>query len=235
MKKISRVAAAALLLGGFTTVRAEDQKILHDPLTCLPAGSNARITAEIKGPDPVTSARVYFRPVDAANDYYLEMRRGENEQRYTAVLPVPASPDTAITYRLVVQNASGAKTVTAPVKVTVAPWCSVALSDDDLKIARNLVVGLTARGQDVVPAGFRRAGIVASISAEGDLQMLPSGGEKAPAPPPVVSSRTGPAPACEGCGTLTIGGMTGTSVDPHVIPAPRPTPPISPIRPTGGN
>ena len=86
-------------------------------------------------------------------------------------------------------------------------------------------------------AGFTAAGIVARISPEGDLQTLAPGSVAAAGAMSPVASRTGPSPACVGCGTMTIGGTGTVSVGPGVIGGgpPQPTPPpVSGVRPGGG-
>ena len=95
----------------------------------------------------------------------------------------------------------------------------------------HLVRGLTSAGQPVVPAGFAAAGIVARISPEGDLQTLPPGTVAAMTPESPVASRTGPSPACVGCGTLTLGGTSTVGVGDCVIGC-GPPPPVSPVRST---
>jgi hypothetical protein len=206
--------------------------ISHDALTCIPVDSSARVAAGMGASEAISSARVYFKPEGTAADYFVEMRRS-NGDNWVAFLPLAASPDTVITYRLEVKDADGRVRRTAPVRVQASAACPVRMSDEDRRMSKNLVLGLTVAGQPVVPAGFTAAGIVARISADGDLQTLPPGSVAAAVPASPVASRTGPSPACVGCGTLTIGGTSTVTIGGCVIGC-GPPPPVSPVRPTSG-
>ncbi|MBK7726582.1 MAG: hypothetical protein IPI33_15565 [Dehalococcoidia bacterium] len=232
MRKTPRVLLAALMFG-MVPASAEIIPISHEPLTCIPVDSSARVAAGTAASEAVSSARVYFRPEGIASDYFVEMRRGTGDN-WVGFLPSAASPDTVITYRIEMKDSEGVARRTAPTRVQASVSCPARMSDEDKRMSKNLVLGLTASGQPVVPAGFTAAGIVARISPEGDLQTLPPGTVVAAAAPlSPVASRTGPSPACVGCGTLTIGGTSGVGVGGGVIPGPTP-PPVSPIRPTSG-
>jgi len=211
--------------------------ITHEALTCLPIDSSARVAAAMETSAAVSSVRVYFRPVSIGPDYFVEMRRGAGDN-WVGFLPAAESAETAIVYRIEVKDADAKLTRTAPVTVKASAACPVRMSDDERRMAKNLVLGLTSKAQPVVPAGFSAVGIVARITPEGELMTLPPG-MVASSNPAVVSplaSRTGPAPACVGCGGLTIGGTSTVEVPgcgiiggcgPPVTPTP---PPVSPIR-----
>jgi hypothetical protein len=223
-------ALLAVLFVGTVSASAEVIPILHEPLTCIPVDASARVAAGTAASIAVSSARVYFRPEGVAFDYFVEMRRGTGDN-WVGFLPAAASADTVITYRIEMKDADGVARRTSPTKVQASFTCPTRMSDEDRRMSRNLVLGLTAAGQPVVPSGFSAAGIVARISPEGDLQTLPPGTVAAASPPsPVASSRTGPSPACAGCGGLTIGGTTTIKVDPCVVGCG----PVSPVRPTSG-
>ena len=232
MSQTPKVLLAALICG-MVSANAEMVPISHEPLACIPVDSSARVAAGTAASEAVSSARVYFRPEGVASDYFVEMRRGTGDN-WVGFLPSAASPDTVITYRVEMKDSEGRSRRTAPVRVQASATCPVRMSDDDRRMSKNLVLGLTASGQPVVPAGFTAAGIVARISPEGDLQTLSPGMVAAAVPAPPVasaSSRTGPSPACVGCGTLTIGGTSTVGVDECVIGC-GPPPPVSPVRPT---
>jgi hypothetical protein len=231
MKQSPRVLLAALIFS-MVPATAEMVPISHEPLSCIPIDSSARVAAGTAASEAVSSARVYFRPEGVASDYFVEMRRGTGDN-WVGFLPSAATADTVITYRVEMKDSEGRARRTAPVRVQASATCPVRMSDDDTRMSKNLVLGLTASGQPVVPAGFTAAGIVARISPEGDLQTLTPGTVAAVAPASPITSRTGPSPACVGCGTLTIGGTSPVGVGPGVIPGPTP-PPVSPVRPTSG-
>jgi hypothetical protein len=230
MKHSPKVLLAVLIFG-MVPASAEVMPISHEPLTCIPVDSSARVAAGTAASEAVSSARVYFRPEGVAFDYFVEMRRGTGDN-WVGFLPSAASPDTVITYRVEMKDSEGRARRTAPTRVQASASCPVRMSDEDKRMSKNLVLGLTAAGQPVVPAGFTAAGIVARISPEGDLQTLTPGTATAANPSSPVASRTGPSPACVGCGTLTIGGTSPISVGSGVIPGP--LPPVSAVRPTAG-
>ena len=231
MSQSPKVLLAALIIG-MVPVSAEMIPISHEPLTCIPVDSSARVAAGTAASEAVSSARVYFRPEGVAADYFVEMRRGTGDN-WVGFLPSAASADTVITYRVEMKDSEGRARRTAPVRVQASASCPVRMSDDDRRMSKNLVLGLTASGQPVVPAGFTAAGIVARISPEGDLQTLPPGSVAAAVPASPVASRTGPSPACAGCGSLTIGGTSTVHVDDCVVGC-GPPPPVSPVRPASG-
>ena len=78
-------------------------------------------------------------------------------------------------YRVEMKDADGATRRTAPARVQASTSCPIRMSDEETRMSKNLILGLTAAGQPVVPAGFSSMGIVARISPEGDLQTLPPG------------------------------------------------------------
>ena len=235
-----RSVLLAALVFGMVPASAEVKPISHEPLTCIPVDASARVSAGMTASEAVSSARVYFRPEGVASDYFVEMRRA-NGDTWVGFLPSAASPETVVAYRIVVKDAEGRAQWTAPVRVQASATCPVRMSDEDRRMSKNLVLGLTTAGQPVVPAGFTAMGIVARISPEGDLQTLPPGAVAAAAlPVSPLASRTGPSPACVGCGTLTIGGTSTLDPGCGVIggcgPPTTPTPPVvSPVRRSGGN
>lgn len=229
MTHSQRTLLAFLVLGAVPAAAAVIP-ISHEPLSCLPVDASARVAAGTDASIAVSSARVYFRPAGAANDYFVEMRRGTGDT-WVGFLPAAASAETAITYRIEMKDSDGVARRTAPTRVQASVSCPVRMSDEDRRMSRNLVLGLTSAGQPVVPAGFSSVGIVARISPEGDLQTLPPGTVAAMAPESPVASRTGPSPACVGCGTLTIGGTSTVGVGDCVIGC-GPPPPVSPVRST---
>lgn len=233
MSPRKRALLAALVLGLVPMV-AEGVPIAHETLRCIPVDASARVVAGTTAAQAVSSARVYFRPEGVAFDYFVEMRRATGDN-WVGFLPSAASAETAMVYRVEMKDADGVTRRTAPARVQASTSCPIRMSDEETRMSKNLILGLTAAGQPVVPAGFSSVGIVARISPEGDLQTLPPGSAEALAASAgsPVASRTGPSPACVGCGTLTIGGTSTVTVDDCVIGC-GPTPPVSSVRPTAG-
>ncbi len=229
-------ALLASLVLGLAPMVAEGVPISHETLRCIPVDASARVVAGTTAAQAVSSARVYFRPEGVPFDYFVEMRRATGDN-WVGFLPSAASPETAMVYRVEMKDADGVTRRTAPVRVQASAACPMRMSDEETRMSKNLILGLTAAGQPVVPAGFSSVGIVARISPEGDLQTLPPGSAEALAanagPVAPVGSRTGPSPACAGCGTLTIGGTSTIGVGDCVIGC-GPPPPVSSVRPTAG-
>jgi hypothetical protein len=229
-------ALLASLVLGLMPMVAEGVPIAHETLRCIPVDASARVAAGTAASQAVSSARVYFRPEGASFDYFVEMRRATGDN-WVGFLPAAASPETAIIYRVEMKDADGVARRTAPARVQASASCPIRMSDEETRMSKNLVLGLTTAGQPVVPVGFSAMGIVARISPEGDLQTLPPGSAEAltasASPGSLVASRTGPSPACAGCGSLTIGGTSSVTVDDCVVGC-GPPPPVSSVRPTAG-
>lgn len=232
----SLVVASVFSVGAVAANAAPSGKLSHEPLRCVPATANAKVTASWTGAGQVTMARVYFRASGAKEESFLELRRTSVPNGYWAVLPVPAQGVTAVSYRVVLKDSDGKAASSDPVDVPVSASCPVTLSTDELAYAKNLVVGQTGVAQAAVPAGFSCAGVVAFIASNGDMKSLP------PCPEMLAASRAkaaGPQekPAAKAAASpmrldnppLVIGGSATVS---GTIPTPAPTqPPVSPARP----
>jgi len=161
-----------LVLGGALASgarAAEAPKLQHEPLTCAPASGNARILVNVTTSTSIESVRCYFRAANKQGEYYIELRRGDDGLHW-GVLPIPTSQTTQIQYRLVVKDADGRESVVDPLTVPTTLKCSVLLTDDESKYARNLVIGQTLPNQSTVPPGFECTGIVSEINVAGELR-----------------------------------------------------------------
>ena len=235
-KRLPRLLIPSILLFGTLSAAADVKGISHEPLGCLPVQTSARVVAALDASVGVSSARVYFRPEADVVDYFVEMRRGAGEY-WVGFLPAAESTETSMVYRIEVRDGDSRVLRTVPAKVKASAGCPMRMSIDEARMAKNLVLGFTSKAQPAVPAGFSAVGIVARITPEGELMTLPPG-VVASASPAVVSplaSRTGPSPACAGCGTLTIGGTSTVEAgDCGVVggcgPPPPTPPPVSRIR-----
>lgn len=234
MKLGTLLVTTALVGGALTGNAAPASRISHEPLRCVPAGANAKVSASWAGAGQVTMARVYFRAAGAKEESFLELRRTAAPNGYWAVLPVPAPGVTSIAYRVVLKDADGRAPSTDPAEVPVLSSCPVALTTDEVAYARNLVVGQTSLAQGAVPSGFSCAGVVAAIATNGDMRSVPpcseavAAGRMAAAPAEKPASRS-VTPMRLDSPPLVIGGQAPVS---GTIPTPAPTqPPISPARP----
>jgi hypothetical protein len=200
-----------------TTVgAAEAPKVKHDPLTCAPGNGNARVRIDIATVTPLESARVYFHAVNKQGEYYMEMRRGEAGSHW-AVLPIPLSDTKNIEYRIVVKTADGLETAVEPITIPVTSDCSVLLTDDEGRFARNLVIGQTLPNQSTVPPGFECKGIISEINVAGELR---PNDECRKVPVPFWAAAAGAAALGGGAVIVSNTGGGGPGV------------PVSPSRPT---
>ena len=243
-----RAAATGLCLwAAYPVFAAPVANIGHEPLRCVPVLGNARVVASPKLPDSVTSARVYFRADGQRAEYFLEMRRGDQD-RYWALLPQAVGGATAVVYRVVARDGAGNSLSTPPLRVAVSSACPVSLTDEDVRAARNIVLGLTEQGQDQNPVGFGCEGIVGQISPSGVLRNVTpcgvvAGGKAQPAPvrggyPTLALSATSggmqstTAASCLNPDGLTPGGRGDTNIIPPPPPPPPPPTPTPTPRPT---
>lgn len=241
MGKPAQVALAALVVSIATDAGAAG--LSQQRLTCVPAGGNARVAAALPEGFSPASVRVYFRSGATNDEYFVEMRRSARDG-YWAVLPAPSSRTASVAYRVVARDGDGRVLTTDVANVPVVASCPVTLADEEMRSARNLVVGLSSKGQPVVPPGFECRGIVARISADGDLSTYSACAEVRRAAMLAIAT---PTPPCPGCGTLGIGGIAPVIVDPVCdgcgspviggtsgsgLPTPTPTPTRPPPTPT---
>ena len=228
--RLGNFAATAFLAAGSVVANAAPSGTLaHEPLRCIPAGGNAKVSASWTGAGQVTTARVYFRASGAKEESFLELRRTNAPNGYWAVLPVPTPEATAVSYRIVLKDSDGRAASSDPREVPVTAACPAALSSEESAYAKNLVVGQTGGSQNAVPAGFSCAGVVAFISASGDLRSLPPCNEalaasRAAAPADKPASRA-VTPMRANEPPLVVGGVGSVSVGGGVIGPPPPPPP----------
>lgn len=213
MGKPAQVLLGALVLSvsaeGWAAGQADTQGLSYQRLSCVPAGGNAKVSANLPDGFSSASVRLYFRASTARDDHFVEMRRSGRDG-YWAVLPAPSLQTPSVTYRVVARDGDGRVLSTEPAQAPVVASCPVTLADDEARAARNLVVGLTNRSQYPVPPGFGCKGIVARITADGELSAYSACAEVTRA---ATLARVTPTP-CPGCGTLGIGGVQPVIVEP---------------------
>lgn len=156
-----------------TGASAEIVTVSHEAPRCLPDRCvSPKLIARIVSPERVDSVILYFRG-QGEGDKYFTMMRPSNEAPdvYWGYLPVAKDGDIEfVEYFVEATDLTGMKSRSGVYKVEVTEGCEVdELTDEEKRIARNLVVGLTRSGQNPVPRGFRCAGIVASVTSSGDL------------------------------------------------------------------
>ena len=173
MKKMARLLVLALAGFPAAAFAAGGGKILHEPVSCVPAQGHGRVEASLAPGVTASSVRVYFRADGAKSEYYAEMRRNQ-PGRYWAVLPVVAPGQQAVVYRVVARETEGEFARTPNVRVPVVAGCPVVLSDEESRYAKNIVLGMTSADQGDALAGFGCTGLVAKITSAGDLRTVVS-------------------------------------------------------------
>lgn len=146
--------------------------VTHTAPKCLPDRcTSVKIVADVAGTERVDQVVLYFNAEGLSDDYWVTMRPSDdNASRYWGYLPVALSDVDHVNYRIEAIDASGRRASTDSFKVKVSNDCDAPeLTEEEKRIARNLVVGLTKADQKVVPTGFRCGGIVALVNAQGEM------------------------------------------------------------------
>lgn len=171
---MNRRIRSAIILGCLlvaTTVAAAPPVIGDLTISCLLPREHARVTAEIASETPIVWARVYFRSMNHdCTSSYVELRHVEGST-FAAILPKPLTNTASVDMRVAAMNEAGDRGVTAMKTVLVRDDCVLEpLSADDLRLARNIVVGLDEDSSPSIPCGFDCDRIVANILTNGDLR-----------------------------------------------------------------
>ncbi len=214
--KGARIAAVLLipLMGMPTGVLAATPTITHQKLSCIPADGNAKIYASVSSSASLASVRVYYHAEQFKQDYYMEMRRAE-ENLYWATLPIPKSETKQVEYRIVTKDMDGAEGTTEKYVVDVKSNCDSSLTEVEKKYASNLVIGLTDDQQNPIPDGFKCDGVISKITVIGVL--MPNDECTHALFIPWVAAGA----AVVGAGVIVLGDDTKKPVSPY-RPAPQP-------------
>jgi hypothetical protein len=171
--RVRAIIAGVVLLLMSTAAAGQAVSVVHEAPLCLPDRCRApRLLARVTSPERVDSVVVWFRAEGEGDEYYTLMRPSSaNPDLYWGYLPIPLAGETDfVEYVIEATDASGAKLRSEVYRVDVSESCQVdELTDEEKRIAQNLVVGLTRAGQVQIPPGFRCAGIVSTLTASGDL------------------------------------------------------------------
>ena len=170
-RRIGRVATAAIVLL-LIAVAAHAAPPVMSPsiLTCVSSSGNTVVSLSLKPETGWSSVRVYFRRAGLPDFYYLELR-SDGRGNYWAALPRPDQGTRSAEVQFAVKDAEGAETRSALQKVDVTSTCTVALSSDQERFARNLVVGETVMSQSgQVLNGWECTGVVSRINVDGQLR-----------------------------------------------------------------
>jgi hypothetical protein len=162
MKRLVAICSVALL--AVAPIASAELSLNHTPISCVASAGHAKIVASGEG---LASARVFFKSNAGKSEYYVEMLQGPDG--FWAVLPAPSAETTSIAYRIVGRDASGNEKSVSVGNVPVSPACaSFALTEDESRIANNLVIGQTT--QVVGLAGFQCEGVVNTITLSGEMR-----------------------------------------------------------------
>ena len=130
-----------------------------------------KIIADVVGTERVDQVVLYFNAEGLSEDYWVAMRPSDdNPGRYWGYIPVALQDVDFINYHIEAIDSSGRRAGTDMFKVEVRNGCETPeLTDEEKRIARNIVIGYTKAGQKPIPPGFRCGGIVALVNAQGEL------------------------------------------------------------------
>ena len=149
---------------------AQVPMISVDPTACLPAEDNGVITAKVVPEVGGSLVRLYFRWKDRGDNYFVPMT-GKGNGRYWTVLPKPERRNEMIEYYGAVVTADGkeiSRSKVALVTVKDRSDCKLPLTEKELGLAENLVIGETVQPQNRRSVlGFLCDGIVSRIDARG--------------------------------------------------------------------
>jgi len=165
------IATAIRLSVPESEVRAQPEpRIDHAPMVCVASNRFAELTAQIRPAEEIRAARVYFRALQYAEYYYVDMLR--EAEGFRAILPMPGPDTTKIVYYIEAVTQTFNSTRTAEILPDV-------LTEEDCSKKRpkgayfpgndpGIVVGATSAGA-AIPPGFLITGIAGTITAGGVL------------------------------------------------------------------
>ena len=166
-----RPALAGLLAFGFAlAAHAETPNIEFTAPECAPPANNLLVKARVTPENGWSSVRAFFKRNGRPEPYFLEMRSA-GKGDYWVVLPKPDEDTVAIDIQIVVKDSEGNETRSDTKVVPVIAGCPVALTEEQLAFARNLVVAETLPAQyGGGVLGFLCDGIVLRMNSRGDLR-----------------------------------------------------------------
>lgn len=164
------LSAGFAFLVAASAARAQYPAIEFTPPPCVPAQGNTLVEATITPAEGWSSIRTYFMRDGRTEAYFVEMRGVENNKFWT-VLPKPDEDTVAVSVQIAVRDDQGRETRSPARTVPVVKECRVDLTQDQLALSRNLVVGETLAGQyGGGVLGFLCEGIVLRMNYRGDLR-----------------------------------------------------------------
>lgn len=151
--------------------------IEHDRARCLPPNQFIELLAEIRPPEEVRTAKVYFRSSLYPDYYYVEMS-GQGSS-FQAMLPMPTADTTSIVYYLETVDLAFNTTRSREIEVDVARDSRCSPGPGVLLFSGSdpgIVIGATRLGLAALPPGFQAAGVAGFISAAGGAAAGAGGG-----------------------------------------------------------
>ncbi len=164
---------ATLIIGSLSVAAsAQSVGVTHTAPRCFPDRCRSvKIVADVVGTERVDQVVLYFNADGLSEDYYTAMRPSDDDpNRYWGYIPVVLEDIDHVNYHIEVIDAAGHRAGTDSFKVEVRNGCEAPeLTDEEKRIAKNLVVGYTTADQKPIPPGFRCGGIVALVNAQGEM------------------------------------------------------------------
>jgi hypothetical protein len=164
----------AALFGAAVTARALE--VVHQPVTCVPAGRFARIVAQGAPADAVVSAEAQFRTGPDAGWY--RVRLDAEGVSWHGFLPQPTTALRSFEYRVVLFGSDATARETAPTIVTVAASSDGCPAGGTSAAAATMVLQVPPGAPLVppVPAGFSPVGATLPQAAQRQAPVRDQGG-----------------------------------------------------------
>ena len=189
--------------------------IAFEPVTCFVAGEFPLLDAGIEPLPSVARARVYFRAVQGATFYYVEM--SQETGRFFGKLPRPKLEASPLTYYLQATTTEFEESQTVEIEAIV-----VAKKEDcnDRKMAAfgppgEVTVFSAASGASIAPVGFAAGGAAIAL---GTIALIIGGAAAAGVVGGVVAGSTPPPPPS----SIIVPPLTIPTPIPIVPPTPNP-------------
>lgn len=158
------------MLLGASVALAQYPSIEFTAPPCVPPQGSTLVEAKISPAEGWNSIRTYFMRNGRTELYFVEMRATE-DGRFWAVIPKPDEDTVAVDFQIAVRDGEGRETRSPAQTVPVVKECRVDLTQDQIALSRNLVVGETLAGQyGGGVLGFLCEGIVLRMNYRGDLR-----------------------------------------------------------------
>lgn len=165
-KRITAVVTLVALLVTPVLMAADMPTVT--PISCASPAAAEKVVSHV--PANTASAKVYFKAEGQKIEYYVSMRRAADQSMW-AFMPAPELTTKSFTYRVVSTDKNGVQVSSPLLTEMTSLSCPAQIrTSEEERVASNMVIGMTAPGQSVVPPGFLCRGIVSYIAVNGEMR-----------------------------------------------------------------